>query len=173
MSSMIRDKIQVCPVCSTENEEGSDRCVSCGFSLDVKSIMVDIDKPMTNESNHCIQCGSEFKQGAKFCLSCGYNLESSPPVSASYPDPYDSVGSPPYQVITPEKNKVVAGLLALFLGSFGAHRFYLGQIGTGFLYLALCWTGISTVVGIVEGIMILTCTDDEFQQKYVNRPRKS
>ena len=34
-----------------------------------------------------------------------------------------------------QKNKWVALLLCLFLGTFGAHRFYEGKIGTGILYL--------------------------------------
>ncbi|RKO71209.1 TM2 domain-containing protein [Sphingobacterium puteale] len=42
------------------------------------------------------------------------------------------------------KDKTTAALMAFFLGGFGAHRFYLGQIGLGFLYLLFCWTLIPT-----------------------------
>ena len=41
-------------------------------------------------------------------------------------------------------------ILAFFLGSFGAHRFYFGQVGLGIVYLLFCWTSIPGVIGLVE-----------------------
>jgi len=67
------------------------------------------------------------------------------------------------------KNKIAAGLFALLLGGFGVHKFYLGKIGMGILYLLFCWTGIPEIIGIIEGILYLTATDEEFQTKYVER----
>ncbi|WP_064468002.1 TM2 domain-containing protein [Lederbergia galactosidilytica] len=52
------------------------------------------------------------------------------------------------------KNKVVAGLLGIFLGGFGVHKFYLGQIGLGVVYLLFCWTTIPGIIGFIEGIII-------------------
>ena len=64
------------------------------------------------------------------------------------------------------KNKIVAGLLGIFLGGFGIHKFYLGSVGIGILYLLFCWTGIPAIVGFIEGIIYL-CTDDQsFSAKY-------
>jgi TM2 domain-containing membrane protein YozV len=48
------------------------------------------------------------------------------------------------------KDVTVAILLAFFLGSFGAHRFYLGEIGMGILYVAFCWTFIPHLIALVE-----------------------
>ena len=48
------------------------------------------------------------------------------------------------------KDETVAILLAYFLGSFGAHRFYLGEIGMGILYLVFCWTLIPHLIAFVE-----------------------
>lgn len=48
------------------------------------------------------------------------------------------------------KNTTTAVLLALFLGGVGAHRFYLGQIGWGILYLLFSWTFIPMIVSLVE-----------------------
>jgi TM2 domain-containing membrane protein YozV len=48
------------------------------------------------------------------------------------------------------RDEVVGILLALFLGGFGAHRFYLRQTGLGVLYILFCWTGIPSLVGLVE-----------------------
>ncbi len=48
------------------------------------------------------------------------------------------------------KDNVVAILLAIFLGGFGAHHFYMGRIGLGVLYLLFCWTLIPTIVAWIE-----------------------
>lgn len=49
-----------------------------------------------------------------------------------------------------QKDEVVGVLLALFLGTFGAHHFYLRNNGLGVLYVLFCWTGIPTVLGWIE-----------------------
>lgn len=56
------------------------------------------------------------------------------------------------------KSKVTAGLLGIFLGWLGAHRFYLGytQMGVIQLVLGLCTCGLSNIWGLIEGIMIIT-----------------
>lgn len=48
------------------------------------------------------------------------------------------------------RDEVVGILLALFLGTFGIHHFYLRRTGLGVLYCCFCWTGITTVLGFVE-----------------------
>jgi TM2 domain-containing membrane protein YozV len=64
------------------------------------------------------------------------------------------------------KNKVAAGILGILLGSFGAHKFYLGKIGQGILYLIFSWTGIPGIIGLIEGIIYLTKSDEEFARQY-------
>ena len=66
-----------------------------------------------------------------------------------------------------ENKRVLAGVLALLLGSIGAHRFVLGDTSGGLIRLALsCLGGIGAIIGIVEGIIYLTKTDEEFYQIY-------
>ena len=48
------------------------------------------------------------------------------------------------------RDEVVGILLALFLGTFGIHHFYLRRTGLGILYLCFCWTGVTTFLGFVE-----------------------
>jgi TM2 domain-containing membrane protein YozV len=48
------------------------------------------------------------------------------------------------------RDEVVGILLALFLGTFGIHHFYLRRAGLGILYCCFLWTGITTVLGVVE-----------------------
>lgn len=48
------------------------------------------------------------------------------------------------------KDEVVGVLLALFLGCFGIHHFYLRRNGLGILYLLFFWTGITAILGLIE-----------------------
>ena len=68
-----------------------------------------------------------------------------------------------------DNKKVAAGLLAILLGPLGIHKFILGYTTEGLLYLLLtvCTCGIaSSILGIIEGIIYLTKTDEEFYQIY-------
>jgi len=63
------------------------------------------------------------------------------------------------------KNKIVAGLLALFLGGFGIHKFYLNQ-AIGVLYLLFFWTFIPAIIAFFEAIMLFVMNDSEFNNRY-------
>jgi TM2 domain-containing membrane protein YozV/cold shock CspA family protein len=74
-----------------------------------------------------------------------------------------------------KKSKVAAGLLAILLGGLGIHKFYLGYPGAGIIMLLLFIFGfillalpsiIISVIALVEGIIYLTKTDEEFYQTY-------
>jgi len=67
---------------------------------------------------YCPNCGAEVKE-MRYCSSCGTNLQAG-----------NSLGYQPQP-----KSQVIAFMLCLFLGEFGAHRFYAGKIGTGILML--------------------------------------
>jgi TM2 domain-containing membrane protein YozV len=56
-----------------------------------------------------------------------------------------------------------AALYAIFLGSFGIHKFYLKQPVHGVLYLFFCWTGIPTILGLFEGFAYLFLPDEYFR----------
>ncbi len=64
------------------------------------------------------------------------------------------------------KVRTNAILWCFFLGAFGAHKFYLGQTGLGIAYLLFCWTGIPSIAALVEFIMMLLMSDDEFNRKF-------
>jgi TM2 domain-containing membrane protein YozV len=68
--------------------------------------------------------------------------------------------------MTHRKDKTVAALLALFLGYFGAHRFYLGHTGSGVVRLLFCWTFIPTIIGFFEGISLLLTDQRRFDRLY-------
>jgi TM2 domain-containing membrane protein YozV len=64
------------------------------------------------------------------------------------------------------KDKNTAALLAFFLGWAGAHKFYLGQIGSGIVYFLFSWTGIPWFVAIIEFIMLALMDQDEFNRRF-------
>jgi TM2 domain-containing membrane protein YozV len=59
-----------------------------------------------------------------------------------------------YQMSAVQKDEVLGVLLALFLGSFGLHHFYLKQNGLGILYLLFFWTGIPGFLGFIEAFFM-------------------
>jgi len=65
-----------------------------------------------------------------------------------------------------ESKRVTAGILALLLGGFGVHKFYLGYTGAGVIMLLLACVGISGFIALAEGIIYLTKSDEEFIETY-------
>ncbi|MER5338349.1 TM2 domain-containing protein [Micromonospora sp. NPDC002717] len=69
--------------------------------------------------------------------------------------------TPPYQPGYPtgvsDKSKLVAGLLGILLGGFGAGRFYMGDTKTGVLQLVvtIVTCGFGSLWGLIDGILIL------------------
>ena len=66
----------------------------------------------------------------------------------------------------PHKNRGVAIMLALLLGGIGAHRFYVGRIGTGFLYLLFFWTFIPAILALAQAAMWSLMREDDFHARY-------
>lgn len=108
----------------------------------------------------CKNCGQEIADNAAVCVNCGVAVETAPVVS--------------------DKKKIVAALLAFFLGALGIHNFYLGHKKKAIIQLALTIVGyvltaligfgaiLNSIVGIwafVEFIMILIGKIDDAEGK--------
>ena len=74
------------------------------------------------------------------------------------------------------KDRVAAGVLGICLGGLGIHKFYLGYNRQGVIHLAIFFGGLIligiptiaiSVIGLVEGIIYITKSDEEFEQTYV------
>ena len=67
------------------------------------------------------------------------------------------------------KSRVVAGLLAIFLGYLGVQYFYMDKIAAGIIsiVLSIVTCGLWSVVTLIQGILMLTMTDRQFDDKYV------
>ena len=75
-----------------------------------------------------------------------------------------------------KKEKIVAGLFAILLGGLGIHKFYLGYKTAGIIHLLIFFIGmlplfIGTIaislIALIEGIIYLTKSDEEFERTYV------
>lgn len=64
------------------------------------------------------------------------------------------------------RNKVVAGLLALFLGNFGIHKWYLGERAAGMIYFLFSWTFIPWIVALFEAIHYFAMTQVSWNLNY-------
>jgi TM2 domain-containing membrane protein YozV len=65
-----------------------------------------------------------------------------------------------------KKNKLVAIILTLVFGAFGIHKFYLGKIRSGVLYLLFSWTFIPLLLALFDLIVLLTYSKQKFNKKY-------
>ena len=103
------------------------------------------------------------------------NQTYSPPYTQQ---PYGQPYQQPYTQAAPNtKDHVAAGLLAIFLGSLGIPKFYLGYNTPGFIMLAVTIVGsifslgiaglAMVVISIVEGVLYLSKSQTEFEQVYV------
>lgn len=92
------------------------------------------------------------------------NVPNNTPNNIGEPLSFNNVQQPNYP--SKGKNKTTAGILGIFLGAFGGHHFYLGNIGRALIYLFLVWTYIPGIVGFIEGIMFLCMDENEFDKKY-------
>jgi len=98
----------------------------------------------------CRACHQPIHPEAEICPHCGVR-QTLPPAPAP---------------IVGKKSKTTAGLLGIFLGGLGIHKFYLGQGGAGFLYLVFCWTYLPAIIGFIEGLSYFAMSDQQFSEKY-------
>ena len=63
-----------------------------------------------------------------------------------------------------DKEKTIAILLALFLGGFGIHQFYLGNKTKGIFYAVFFWTFIPAIIAFFD--IIIIAMDKKFEEKY-------
>jgi TM2 domain-containing membrane protein YozV len=134
-----------CRNCGKEVHPQAVACPSCGV-------------PPHLEKKYCPNCANPTQPNQVICTKCGVSLLGAP----------GTVGG---------KTKVAAGLFGILLGWIGIHKFYLGYNKEGLIMLLVSLvgglitfgiaTGIMSIIGLIEGIIYLTKSDNEFHQIYV------
>ena len=109
----------------------------------------------------CKQCGKPIDDGEELCEDCkqtagNTNAGNTQNVNVNINSENTSNNNPT------AKSKIAAGLLGIFLGSFGVHNFYLGYTGKAVAQLLITVLSCgflsfaSAIWGLIEGILILT-----------------
>ena len=154
----------ICPNCAWEHLATALRCVHCNCKLGAVTpksqspVASQNISPKIMEAIYCSSCGQHIAKEAAFCPGCGQ------PNKAMQGDQY--IGGDSLTGV-PVKSRIAAGLLALFVGGFGVHKFYCGQVGLGVIYLLFFWTFIPAIIAFIEGIIYLTSPNDHvFTKRY-------
>ncbi len=122
-----------CKNCGSEINENAVVCMNCGFAKG-------------NGEKFCANCGSEINPGAAICTKCGAAAKTAAPSASGE-----------------QKSKLVAVLLAFFLGSIGIHDFYLGYTKYGVIkiILTVC-TGVGgSIWALIDFIRLLVGSLDK------------
>lgn len=126
-------------------------------------------------ANFCTKCGNKLELNDTVCPNCGAlikdrvvkeevvaeKVEDTKSEGNTYSN--SNTNTTTNNTYNPQaKNKVVAGLLGIFLGGFGVHNFYLGYTGKAVAQLLItvlscCMLSfVSSIWGFIEGILILS-----------------
>ena len=137
-----------CHACSKVLHHSAATCPSCGAAQRPP----DSQPPASPQAGtiaqaaYCHGCGGMVHVSAETCPKCGARQHNSGKVV---------------------KSRVLAGILALFLGGLGIHKFYCGRPGLGILYLLFCWTFIPGIIAFFEALIyFFTKSDEEFTTRY-------
>lgn len=116
------------------------------------------ERVKTPDEKYCHECGEIIRAKAEICPRCGVRQPFMGSSGLNLPENFMAQGQP--------RSRIVAGVLAAVGGGIGLHKFYLGKPGWGIVYILLIWTGISVILGLIEGIYYLTMDDPSFQRRY-------
>lgn len=135
-------------------------CRNCGTQLDDQAVA-------------CIKCGASPSVGVSYCWHCGKSTTPNAVVCVSC-----GVGLSTMNANPRASNKIAAGICDILLGALGVHKFILGFTGAGLTMLlvsllgGILTCGMSAwamwIIGLIEGIIYLTKSDDEFVRTYVD-----
>src|SRR5687768_9502842 len=163
-----------CPSCGTPNTEGARFCVKCGTTLSTAPAPESWRAP-SGDLNQTVADQSGPSTG-------GYAPpQPQPSAYPTYTPPHGMQHQPQYggtdwQAMGASK-KMPAGLCGILLGGLGIHKFILGYSVEGIIMLVVSLVGgfltcglasiAVGIIGLVEGIIYLTKSDEEFVRTYV------
>ena len=125
---------------------------------------------MATQTKKCPNCATENSGFESFCRNCGTSLANAyqnqqvqPPVNAGMQQ----------QQIPGADKKLIAGLCGILLGGFGVHKFILGYTTEGLIQIAITVVtcGLGGIVGLIEGIIYLTKSDEDFVNTYIRHKK--
>lgn len=124
------------------------------------------EKNLNNDLNEML---GDAKEGAKKATDKASEIAGEAKETASE---FTDNAKEAFSSVTGENKKILAGVLAIILGSLGIHKFILGYKKEGIIMLVItlitCGIGgaVTSIIGLVEGIIYLTKSDEEFYKIY-------
>lgn len=121
-------------------------------------------------SRYCTKCGATNDDTAQYCTSCQAPLAA--PAGGYQPmqsvNPGGQGQMVDWKAMGADK-KLIAGLCGILVGGFGVHKFVLGYTTEGIIQIVITFVtcGAGSIVGLVEGIIYLTKSDEEFVRTYI------
>ena len=118
-------------------------------------------------TRYCTKCGAINEESAQYCTTCQAPLTN---VNTGY-QPMESVNRgemTDWKALGADK-KITAGICAILVGWLGVHKFILGYTTEGIIQLCIgiVTCGASSILSIIEGIIYLTKSDEEFVKTYI------
>lgn len=103
---------------------------------------------------YCPKCNAPCPDEATVCFNCKTAFMQQAPNYAYPPQPQPIIVNTVFQQPISTKNRWVALILCIFLGLLGIHRFYVGKVGTGLLWL---FTGGMFGIGALIDLIMIAC----------------
>lgn len=121
-------------------------------------------------TRYCTKCGAQNDETAQYCVSCQAPL---PTIGGYQPMQAVNQGSMMDWKAMGADKKLAAGICGILLGGFGVHKFILGYTTEGIIQIVITFVtcGMGSIVGLVEGIIYLTKSDEEFVRTYIQNKR--
>ncbi|MDF2985373.1 MAG: hypothetical protein K0R50_883 [Eubacterium sp.] len=153
----------ICPQCGAPNAPETSECKYCGEVFAARTAAA--------------QQGFQRSAGQQPPFQQPHNQQPPfrqpvhPHAGAQQFNPYQQMINEGINPAWPIKSKIAAGLLGIFLGGLGIHKFYMGKIGMGIIYLLFSWTFIPGLIGFIEGIIYLASNEHNFCVKHQVRTK--
>ena len=150
-----------CKVCGNQINDNQVVCLNCGCARGAGT-------------RFCANCGKELNPNSFACMNCGVasNYGAANP-NANYDYNNNTNNSGVFGGTTnknwcpPDKDKTTAIILALFLGGWGVHNFYLGESQKGILRLLTSFIGIGGILALIDVIKMVTDSYEVSTEKYI------
>ncbi len=119
-------------------------CKQCGESINPnQAICVKCGVKVGEGNNYCFNCGKTIDPTASVCLNCGFAVKKNM-----------------------NSDKMILAIVALLVGTFGIHNFMMGESKKGVVKILLCWTGISSIIALIDAIKLFTDKYEVDADKY-------
>ncbi len=124
-------------------------CKQCGEVVNEnQAVCVKCGVKVGEGNRFCANCGQPVNENAEICLACGFRIKNDE----------KKIGA---------DNKMLLGIIALIVGGLGIHNFMMGETKKGILKILLCWTGISSIIALVDAVKIFTDKYEINKEKFI------